>query len=312
MYTEYFVKLDYRCNNHCQFCITAEHDSFMKMEEIIKMIDLIDKNRFDTITLSGGEPSLRNDFIDILTYIKENGYKIKLQTNGRKFAAAEFARKVAEIGIESYLISFHGDIKESFEYITQVPNSYIETLQGIRNIKSFGQYVISNTVINRYNYNKLYDIAIKMTENNVDEIKFVWLRCISENKEIYDKFSVTFEETKKELDKALEYCMQQRKKTLVEGIPFCQVQKHMKSVGELYIPHRLDFASKDEKKQNIYYTGMFYEKGAVCEECNFTNICGGTWKEYVYKYGDKEFESIKNVSPFEVMDVEILCNKLFD
>ena len=172
MNNEFYIKLDYRCNNNCIFCMTGGESGFLSLDETKKIVDEIDKSQFDIVTISGGEPTLNKDFIDILKYIKSKNFEICLQTNARTFRDDNYAQIINEIGIEKYLISFHGYNQKVFEIITQRENSFVETIEGIRNIKKYNQYVIINIVVNKLNYEHLKDIAMLAKDMNVDEIKY--------------------------------------------------------------------------------------------------------------------------------------------
>lgn len=77
-----------RCNLSCVHCSqSAEKVDYIKgelsFEEMCKVIDFITKYEVNEITITGGEPLIRNDFLDIAKYIRSK-YKgnLVLLTNG--------------------------------------------------------------------------------------------------------------------------------------------------------------------------------------------------------------------------------------
>jgi MoaA/NifB/PqqE/SkfB family radical SAM enzyme len=146
------------------------------------------------VTLSGGEVTIRKDILEILEFIKTAGFKINIQTNARKFSNEEFTKQVSKIGIENFLISFHGHNKDLFENITKVEGSFDETISGIINLKKHNQSIISNIVVSKLNYYNLYDIVSLLCKLNIDAIKFVYIRAFGYAKERYLELCPSFNE----------------------------------------------------------------------------------------------------------------------
>jgi radical SAM protein with 4Fe4S-binding SPASM domain len=80
--------------------------------------------------LTGGEPLLRPDFIDIFTYAKKKGLLVTLLTNGTLLtpAIADFFMKYSPKTID---LSLYGATRETYEKITGVPGSYEKCINGI-------------------------------------------------------------------------------------------------------------------------------------------------------------------------------------
>lgn len=87
-----YLNITYRCTNRCNFC-TRDISDYVKgydlrldrepsYEEIIDAIG--DPKRFDEVVFCGfGEPTLRLDIIKkVASYVKENGGKVRVTTNG--------------------------------------------------------------------------------------------------------------------------------------------------------------------------------------------------------------------------------------
>jgi len=87
------IELTKRCNNHCLYCYMAEgpssqdcdHDrsSELNTKGITDIIaKLCDEAPVQSIALSGGEPLLREDLPEILSFIQNKGISAVIITNG--------------------------------------------------------------------------------------------------------------------------------------------------------------------------------------------------------------------------------------
>ncbi len=76
------IELTMRCNLNCQMCFRdREQKGELALGEIKKIISHL-PDEIEEIHLIGGEVFLRNDIIDILDYLKENKYHVRVHTNG--------------------------------------------------------------------------------------------------------------------------------------------------------------------------------------------------------------------------------------
>jgi len=74
-----------KCNYKCIHCRMDELNDFNKelsTDEVISCINQLNEIGVYQINYSGGEPFLRNDFIDILEYTSKSNIKIGVTTNG--------------------------------------------------------------------------------------------------------------------------------------------------------------------------------------------------------------------------------------
>ena len=82
------IDLTYRCNNNCRHCwLWRAPDAKEKKEELsfARIQRVVDEARALGCrhwSVSGGEPMLRPDFMDILSYIIRNSSGYSLNTNG--------------------------------------------------------------------------------------------------------------------------------------------------------------------------------------------------------------------------------------
>ena len=92
------------CNFRCPFChnallVTHQDDDEFSEEEIFAHLRLR-KNVLDGVAVTGGEPLLQKDIERFLYEIKEEGYAVKLDTNG---SFPEKLQGILELGLVDYV-----------------------------------------------------------------------------------------------------------------------------------------------------------------------------------------------------------------
>ncbi|MBO6119872.1 MAG: anaerobic ribonucleoside-triphosphate reductase activating protein [Lachnospiraceae bacterium] len=101
------------CNLRCPFChnmelvTNPEHFPTYTIQDIISFLKER-KGRLNGVAITGGEPLLNTDIVDLLKPIKELGYPIKLDTNGF------FPDMIEKLIDEKLVDKFAMDIKSGF------------------------------------------------------------------------------------------------------------------------------------------------------------------------------------------------------
>ena len=114
-----------RCNLRCVYCMPEEgienisHEEILSYDEIIRICKCIAKLGIKKIKITGGEPLVRKDIIDLIKEIKEiNGIdEVTITTNG--VLLYEMADKLYEAGIDAVNISLDTLNKDKFLKITR-------------------------------------------------------------------------------------------------------------------------------------------------------------------------------------------------
>lgn len=72
------------CNMDCKFCFAdwRNNKKHLSYEKVISIIDKLREYGLEAINLTGGDPLLRDDIIDICKYCKEKGIMTIISTNG--------------------------------------------------------------------------------------------------------------------------------------------------------------------------------------------------------------------------------------
>lgn len=97
------LNVTYRCNLTCPVCYAKANEiqsDDLRMEEIAGL------EKFRTIFISGGEPTLREDLPAIIKKIKRQGSRSVLFSNGIKLADFKYARELRRAGLSAVILQF--------------------------------------------------------------------------------------------------------------------------------------------------------------------------------------------------------------
>ncbi|MDD3301984.1 MAG: radical SAM protein [Candidatus Gracilibacteria bacterium] len=144
------VEITNKCDLGCPTCYAnSGNGEFLDLETIEKMMDFYqdsEYNKADILQISGGEPTMHPQIIEILNLAKEKNFKyVMLNTNGLRIARDEnFTKELGKIklGFEIYL-QFDGFKDESYKNL-RGKNILDEKLQAIKYIQ---KYKIPTTLV---------------------------------------------------------------------------------------------------------------------------------------------------------------------
>ena len=129
------IRLEGVCNNRCSVCDTWEKGSRKGTDTSVEhQMSLLANRR--RIWYKGGEPTLRDDFFQLISISREAGFReIGFQTNGRAFAYRDFAERAVRWGATHFEIQLYGADASSHDAITGCPGSFQQTVRGILNLR---------------------------------------------------------------------------------------------------------------------------------------------------------------------------------
>ncbi len=304
------IKLGYACNDHCIHCVVEKlRDIANKNKETISTDEYkneILKNKqlgIKRITITGGEPTIRKDFLEIIKFTKKNDLNIHLQSNGRKFSDIKFTIESVTY-IDIFEIALHGNQK-IHELVTQTQNSYEETITGIKNILKLGGKIYGKIVLSKINYKYILE-TLKIYENLGVKIVSISFPHSSGEKNYLKNVAPYYLEIKSYIQEALDYYEDKLFHIELEDIHPCALDK------EYPIRHFQEFYQKT-KKTNLklisqktqkweYLRGAIKLKFPKCQDCIYNLYCDGYWKEYIEERGSDEFNPIKNINKKNLFD----------
>jgi radical SAM protein with 4Fe4S-binding SPASM domain len=143
------LALTYNCNNNCYFCYTGGP---RKMTELStadwkKVIDKIWDNGIPQIVFTGGEPTLRDDLVELIEHSKE--FVTGLVTNGRLLTS--LAGQLNQAELDYVQVSLESHLPEVHDKMVGVKGAWKETRDGIMEALKNYLAVITNTTLTRDN-----------------------------------------------------------------------------------------------------------------------------------------------------------------
>ncbi|MBU0547373.1 MAG: radical SAM protein [Candidatus Omnitrophica bacterium] len=133
-----FIETTNRCNMNCPICITNVPSMGFQFEPRMEFFDRIFSHyakfeRPPSVQLFGGEPTMREDLLDIIKLAKSYGLSVRLVTNGLKLADKKYAEKIMASGA-AILIAFDGLKREMYQKLRNFPESLDIKLKALDNL----------------------------------------------------------------------------------------------------------------------------------------------------------------------------------
>ncbi len=155
------LDLTYRCNNNCRHCWlrippeAKEKEQELTFDEIRVIADEARSLGCQRWYISGGEPMLRSDFVEIFDYLTRVARSYYLNTNGT-LITPRIARLMKRKGVK--LIALYGATAEVHDHITRTPGSFAAAMQGAAYLKEAGANFMVQFVPMKANIHQFQDM----------------------------------------------------------------------------------------------------------------------------------------------------------
>lgn len=151
----------WNCNQKCLHCYAGEQEYAIKNElstdEWKKIIDKLKEIRVPQVTFTGGEPTKRDDLVELIEYSK--WFVTRLNTNG-VLLTKDLCKKMYDVSLDSVQVTLYSSNEEEHNRLVGA-NNFKQTVEGIKNAIEAGINVSTNTPL------------CKLNKNYVDTLKFV-------------------------------------------------------------------------------------------------------------------------------------------
>ena len=178
------------CNFKCSYCLPdgykGDADGFLGVDRIRRLIAGFAELGTRKVRLTGGEPTLRKDFLDIARVVSQTpGIEtVAMTTNGYKLP--QRAQSFFDAGVNAINVSIDGLTPERFELITG-KNRFEEVMDGLSLCQEIGfsPVKVNAVLLKDLNHSEL-DAFIQWASGGVN-LRFIELMETGENRAYFDK-----------------------------------------------------------------------------------------------------------------------------
>ena len=283
--------LGYSCNANCQFCSIdpAKRKINSGTKELIGSIYQAKKDGFKYLGIGGGEPTIRKDLVSLISFAKKLKFDaIRIETNGIALSYPEYCRRLVEAGLDFVKISIHSHKPEIHDSLTCVPGAFKKILKAIENLQKLRVRIEINTVINKMNYKSYLQFVNFFVKKGIGTFCFIYPLYTGRMAENWREIGISMKGSICYLKEAFDLVDSlELDKWLVFNFPYCFMEGYEKKVIEQYgmklaSPDRIiNDADVDIRAGKIKLIG--------CKKCQHNLQCSGIWKEYIRRFGRKEF-----------------------
>ena len=190
-----------RCNLKCVHCYSQskdiEYPGELNTKEAKVMLDGLAEYGAPVILFSGGEPLLRKDLMELITYARNKGLRAVISTNGT-LITEEKAEELKKFGLSYVGISLDG-LRETNDKFRGVEGAFDDALQGIRNCLKLGIKVGLRFTINKRNAQDIPGIFELIEKEKIPRVCFYHLVYSGRGSRLMEE-DLSHEETRNVVD----------------------------------------------------------------------------------------------------------------
>lgn len=315
----YDLKVGYSCNNNCIHCVVRPNienlcscsKKDLTYKEILDCINSEECRKAQTIVITGGEPTVRKEFIRIIKYIHLNYPKksIALQTNARKLSP--YIKELYNLKVNiMYVVAVHSSDEKVHNLIVGNKNEnispYKETMNSIKEIKKyykdFKNAARVEIVLSRINYKTLPKTIFDLYSMGINRIGISYPHLdgyyMNHGPEKVREIGLSYNDIQPYIPKIYELAIKYRDLRLsFEEFPRCIWRDSNNKL--LVLPKNIDALAPIKSEQiSVKYPGQqtktnfldtWKKMHSYCNEC-FNCICKknccGVWMEACNSYDD--------------------------
>jgi cyclic pyranopterin phosphate synthase len=302
------------CNNNCVFCMEEDRDgryvtNSATTDDTVKQIVRAHPHA-EEICFTSGEPTTNKRFPYWVKLAKDEGAKrISVMTNGRALGHEPYTKLLVAAGLRRVYVSIHGHTQKLHEGLTRTPESFEQTVAGIRTTARFKPYGVelhTSTVVTKRNLPHMLDVYRFLRGLGVDQVVFNVMQANGRADTHFEHIFPTYTE----IARSFAAMVLEAKKTearpmaFLVDIPLCTteaVPDENRGYVEAYTHYEeRGNGTHDEKlrpREGANEIGALVEvarddldkalrtKRAECARCKYDRVCEGVWVNYLKRYG---------------------------
>lgn len=180
------IVLTNRCNLKCLHCYRKSEPLGVELNcsEWAVILNNLRNHGCTFLRITGGEPLLHNDFLEIFRLAYDLGFYIELSTNGTMID--DVISSLDTMRPDRITVSIYGSSNETYRTFCHSTNGFDQMIRNVKMLKSKGMNVRLQTVLNRMNYRDLVEIKSIADEIEVPFHCYRGIRCDTVGRDNYD------------------------------------------------------------------------------------------------------------------------------
>lgn len=145
---------------HCRAEAQPKRDPHeLTTDEGFRLIDELVEVGRPILIVTGGDPMMRPDLLDLIRYAAGRGLRVALSPTATKLVTLERLRQAREAGVARVQMSLDGSRPDVQDAFRGRPGSFVRTLEILDDIRSAGLSLQVGTTVSRHNVDDLPAIA---------------------------------------------------------------------------------------------------------------------------------------------------------
>lgn len=302
-----YLQVNRICNQCCLFCSNPDSGLTLPLADAKEIVDRFVAEKADGLIITGGEPTLYEPLLELISYAKSRGIPPRISTNGQKTADFGVLAALKAAGLNHIHLSLHSNRNNVQTYLSGNPDSLKNVTATLVNADRLGMRVDVSTTICRQNAAHLHETVEWICSQFGFVSHFSWtnldpfMNRVAENRQVVPRLA--------DLEISLLEAMRMLDRTgrtfRVEKVPLCYMGEfaHCSTETRRIVKDEVFVANFLDYRNFLKLKKYSYNKAAACEMCSLSSICAGLWEIETY-YSPAELRPLET-DPAQIID-EIL------
>ena len=186
-----------RCNYRCRHCLMSAPNAChpqLPLEDLIKMADQFARCGIRSVDVTGGEPLVRSDFLELVRALSERGIRIRMLFTNTKLLTAELLDQMRELGqVPQIQLSYDG--YGHHDWLRGVEGAEEEAKAACELLAQRGYHYVVAACVHRGNRDSLRDLWRFLASHGCSGLRVNTPQELGTWKEYSSEYALTNEET---------------------------------------------------------------------------------------------------------------------